>query len=189
MDLKQQLLAYEPVCEQEEHDKQELLRWLDSDLDIYSRDCTAAHLTASGWVVSPDRTQVLMVYHNLYDSWSWMGGHADGDCDLFAVAQREIMEESGLAQVRPISREIFSVEVLSVDGHIKKGKYISTHLHLNVTYLFEADPEAGLAIKPDENSGVAWFGVEEVPLKTSEPWFRDWIYSKLMQKVTRQFNK
>lgn len=189
MKLKEQLLAYKPVCEQEQHDKEELLRWLDSGLDIYSRDCTAAHLTASGWVVSPDRKQVLMVYHNLYNSWSWMGGHADGDFDLFAVAQREIMEESGLKEVRPISREIFSVEVLSVDGHIKKGQYVSTHLHLNVTYLFEADPEASLAIKPDENSGVAWFPVEEVPLKTSEPWFRDWIYSKLIEKVDYSYSK
>ena len=45
-------------------------------------------MTASAWVLSPDRRQVVMVYHNLYHSWSWTGGHADGDRDLLAVAMR-----------------------------------------------------------------------------------------------------
>lgn len=183
MNLKEQIEQYCPVNEQEEKDRQELLMWLNSGLDIYSRSCNAAHLTASAWVVSPDRKRVLMIYHNLYDSWAWLGGHADGMEDLHAVARKEVMEESGLTELRDLSDGIFSLEVLTVDGHEKRGKYVSSHLHLNVTYLFEADPEAPVFIKPDENSGVAWFPTEEVPLKTSEPWFRDRIYSKLMQKV------
>lgn len=124
-----------------------------------------------------------MAYHNLYDSWAWMGGHADGNPDLFSVARKEIMEECGIAEMKALSEDIFSLEILSVDGHEKKGKYVSTHLHLNVTYLFEADPASPIFIKPDENSGVSWFTTEEVPYKTSEPWFRDRIYNKLMDKV------
>ena len=183
MTLREQIAAFLPQNEQEQRDKQELLAWLDSGLDVFSRSCNAAHMTASGWVVSPDRKQVLMIYHNLYDSWAWMGGHADGEEDLHAVARREIMEESGLRELKDLGDGIFSLEVLTVDGHEKRGKYVSSHLHLNVTYLFEADPNAPVFIKPDENSGVAWFRTEEVPLKTSEPWFRDRIYSKLMKKV------
>lgn len=182
MALRDEIMAYAPVNEQEAWDKQELLRWLDSGLDVFSRDCRAAHFTASAWVVSPDRRKVLMVYHNLYDSWAWMGGHADGQQDLFSVARREVMEECGLKELKPLSRDIFSLEVLCVDGHEKKGQYVSSHLHLNVTYLFEADPASPIFIKPDENSGVAWFDVQEVPNKTSEPWFRDRIYAKLMEK-------
>lgn len=182
MALRDEIMAYAPVNEQEAWDKQELQRWLDSGLDVFSRDCRAAHFTASAWVVSPDRKKALMVYHNLYDSWAWMGGHADGQQDLFAVAQREVMEECGLKDLKPLSRDIFSLEVLCVDGHEKKGQYVSSHLHLNVTYLFEADPASPVFIKPDENSGVAWFDVQEVPNKTSEPWFRDRIYAKLMDK-------
>ena len=30
-------------------------------------------MTASAWVVNPGRTKVLMVYHNIYKSWSWLG--------------------------------------------------------------------------------------------------------------------
>lgn len=184
MTLKDQIKAYAPWNEQEAADKGELLAWLDSGLDIYSRSCNAAHLTASGWVVSPDRSMVLMAYHNLYHSWAWLGGHADGMVDLQAVAAKEVMEESGLTELKPLGDGIFSLEVLTVDGHEKRGKYVSSHLHLNVTYLFEADPDAPVFVKPDENSGVGWFTTQEVPSKTSEPWFRDHIYAKLMQKVT-----
>lgn len=184
MELIEAIQNFTPWNEQETHDKAEILRWLNSGTDIFTRNNNAAHLTASSWVVSPDRKQVLMIYHNLYDSWAWMGGHADGEHDLFAVALRETQEESGLTQLLPITNEIYSLEVLTVDGHIKRGCYVSSHLHLNVTYLFEADPALPLRIKPDENSGVAWFPVEEIPNRVSEPWMQKWIYSKLCQKLT-----
>ena len=185
MTLKEQVLAFVPQNEQEETDRLALLAWLDSGIDIYTRRCNAAHLTASGWVVSPDRKKVLMAYHKLYDSWAWLGGHADGMEDLQAVAEKEVREESGLEEVTPLGDGIFSLEILTVDGHEKRGKYVSSHLHLNVTYLFEADPSAPVFIKPDENSGVAWFAVEEVLQKSTEPWFCQRIYSKLMDKVRR----
>ena len=185
MDLLAQITAYTPENEQEAADRLELLRWLESGQELYTRENRAAHLTASAWVVSPDRRLVLMAYHNLYDSWAWLGGHADGDRDLLAVALREVREESGLAEVHPVSPDIFSREILTADGHEKRGQYVSSHLHLNVTYLLEADPAQPVRCKPDENSGVAWFPVEEVPTRTSEPWFRDRIYSKLCRKAAR----
>ena len=120
--LRQQLIAYRPWNEQEERDREELLRRLDSHEDLYTRANTAAHFTASAWVVSPDRKQVLMAYHRLYDSWAWLGGHADGDRDLLAVALREVREESGLTEVRPVSEDLYSLEILTVDGHEKHGR-------------------------------------------------------------------
>lgn len=187
MTLRQQLEAFQPGNEQEVQDKQSLLRWLDSGVDIYSRSCDAAHLTASAWVVSPDRQQVLMVYHNIYNSWAWMGGHADGMTDLLAVAEKEVREECGLKHLTRLSSGIFSLEILTVDGHEKRGKYVGSHLHLNVTYLFEADPAEPVFIKPDENSGVRWFSVNEVPQKVSEPWMQQRIYDKLIARVSRKF--
>ena len=113
----------------------------------------------------------------------WLGGHADGDHDLLAVALREAQEESGLAAVRAVSPELFSVEILTVDGHEKRGHYVPSHLHLNVTYLLEADPALPIRCKPDENSRVGWFGLDEAVAASSEPWFRERIYSKLNAKL------
>lgn len=183
MELVDALNRFRPCNEQEETDKNQILSLLSGGQDLYTRDNTVAHLTASSWVVSPDRKQVLLVYHNLYRSWAWMGGHADGDRDLCRVALRETREESGLQDLTLVSPDIFSLESLTVDGHEKRGKYVSSHLHLNVTYLLEADPRQPIRVKPDENSGVAWFPVEEVAGKVSEPWMMQRIYSKLIEKV------
>ena len=185
MDLLRELAVYRPWNEQEERDCAELLRRLHSGEELYSRDNAAAHLTASAWVVNPDRSQVLMAYHKLYDSWAWLGGHADGDRDLLAVALREVREESGLTDVRPVSEQIYSLEILSVDGHEKRGRYVSSHLHLNVTYLLEADPSAPIRPKPDENSRVGWFSPEDAVAASSEPWFRERIYKKLNEKLAQ----
>lgn len=184
MNLQDALNRYCPFNEQEEQDKTQICSLLGDDT-IYTRDNSVAHLTASAWVVSPDRTQVLLIYHNIYKSWSWMGGHADGERDLCQVALREVREESGLEHVRLLSPDIFSLETLTVDGHIKRGKYVSSHLHLNVTFLLEADPSAPIRVKPDENSGVAWFPVSEVASRVTEPWMQEHIYNKLMEKVKR----
>lgn len=182
-DLINQIERYQPFNEQEEADKFLILQWIRENDNAFLRENTVAHMTASAWVVNKDRSKVLMVYHNIYDSWSWLGGHADGETDLLAVALREVKEEAGISYVRPVSEEIFSLESLTVDGHEKNGVYVSSHLHLNVTYLMEADPEEKVSIKEDENSGVAWFAPEEALERSTEPWFVDRVYKKLIEKM------
>lgn len=124
-----------------------------------------------------------MAYHRIYHSWSWLGGHCDGEEDCLKVALKEVREESGVQNVRPLSDKIFSLEVLAVESHIRKGEYVPTHLHLNVTYLLEADDKEDVQIKEDENSDVAWFGLDEAVSKSEEEWFRTNIYSKLNEKL------
>ena len=182
-DILAALHAFTPGCAQEARDLSQILAHLSAVPDPFSRENTLAHFTASSWVVSPDRSQVLLIYHNLYRSWAWMGGHADGDRNLLAVALRETREESGLNELRVLSDGIFSLETLTVDGHIKRGQYVSSHLHLNVTYLLEADPRDAVRIKPDENSGVRWFPVAEVATAVTEPWMMAHIYQKLLDRV------
>ena len=109
MTLLEQLRAYRPWNGQEARDRDEMVRRLASGEALYTRDNPSAHLTASAWVVSPGRDRVLMAHHNLYHSWAWLGGHADGDRDLLFTAMREVREESGLTHVRPVSEDIFSL--------------------------------------------------------------------------------
>ena len=144
--LIRQIENYPPFNEQEEKDKALILGWIRNNENAFSRENTVAHITASAWVVNKDRSKVLMVYHNIYNSWSWLGGHAD--------------------------------------GHVKKGNYVSSHLHLNITYLLEADSEEQVSVKADENSGVMWFSPEDALEKSTEPWFVEHIYSKLIKKMS-----
>ncbi|MBQ5443784.1 MAG: NUDIX hydrolase [Erysipelotrichaceae bacterium] len=177
------LRAYQPYNIQEEKDKETILSFLERYDDAYERSNELAHMTASAWVVNPDKTKVLMAYHRIYDSWAWLGGHCDGNKDCLAVAIREVREEAGVENVVPLSEDIFSLEVLSVDSHYKRGEYVPTHLHLNVTYLLQADEKEDLHIKEDENSNVSWFGLDEAIERSNEEWFKQNIYKKLNEKL------
>lgn len=128
-----------------------------------------------------------MIYHNIYKSWAWTGGHADGEEDLLNVAIRELKEETGVKNVKVINNDIFSLEIICVNGHVKKGKYVSSHVHLNVTYLLEVDEEETLKIKEDENSGVKWVNIEDVEKVTDEKWVRENIYRKENEKLKKLF--
>ena len=124
MKIIEEIKKYRPCNAQEQRDQALILDFLEKNGDAFLRSNLLAHMTASSWIVNPERTKTLMVYHNLYDSWSWTGGHADGETDLLSVALREAREETGIEHVRPLSPEIFSLEVLTVDGHEKRGAVV-----------------------------------------------------------------
>lgn len=183
MNLYEQLQQYHPYNEQEANDCDVMLGLLEKEPNIFLRENRTAHFTASSWLLNREHDKVLMIYHNIYHSWAWTGGHADGEEDLLAVAIREAEEETGVTGIVPIKDGIYSLEILTVDGHEKRGAYVPSHLHLNITYLLEADEEAVLRIKPDENSGVKWFPLEEALKASSEPWMVERVYKKLNEKL------
>ena len=182
-DLINQLQSYQSFNEQEEADRQVMLELLQTTDNIFYRTNLLAHFTASAWVVNKAHTHVLMAFHNIYQTYAWLGGHADGEEDLLSVALREVKEESGIHTVKPITEGIYSLETIEVNGHEKKGKYVPSHLHLNVTYLLEADDTESLHIKQDENSAVSWFPIDQVLNVIDEPWMVERIYKKLNQKL------
>ncbi len=189
MSIREDISNYVPFNVQEEKDRETILSYLQTYENAFFRENLLAHMTASAWVVNRDRTKVLMAYHRIYDSWAWLGGHCDGNEDCLEVAMKEVREEAGVKTVRPVSEDIFSLEVLSVDSHYKRGEYVPTHLHLNVTYLLEADEGEALSVKEDENKDVGWFGLEEAVERSSEKWFRENIYAKLNEKLKEIYHE
>ncbi len=180
-----QIAEYKPYNRREICDQRLILSLMDRFPDIFERTNLAAHMTASCWITNFERNKVLMAYHNLYNSFAWLGGHADGNFDLLQVAMTKAMEESSLSEVKPVSEEIYSMEVLTVDGHIKNGIYVPSHLHCNVTFLLEADDRLSVKAKPDENSAVCWFGTDEVLSGVSEPWMVEHVYQTLLKRMEK----
>ena len=185
MNLLEKIRNYQPTNEQETHDKEQMLWFMERHPDYLERSNAIAHFTASIWTVNKERTKTLMVYHNIYNSWSWIGGHADGEEDLCAVAMRELEEETGVKHAKLISTDIFSVETLTVDGHMKKGVYVPCHLHFNVTFLAEAEESETLIVQEAENQAVKWWTFEEAMKASTEPWMVEHIYKKLVEKVLK----
>ncbi len=173
---------YEPCNEQEKKDKEIILRYSKIFNDILTRENEIIHITSSGFVVNKNRDKVLMVYHNIYNSWAWTGGHADGDEDLLNVAMREVKEETGVENIKPITKDIISIDMLTVFGHIKNSKYIASHLHASVAYLIEADERDLLKVKLDENSGVKWIPINEIDSYSSEEHMKK-VYRKIVNKL------
>ncbi len=188
MKLRDCIANYSPCCEQEAADRRLMLKYMDENSDILLRSNETAHFSASAWVVNPDRNRVLMIYHNIYRSWAWPGGHADGEEDLLAVAMREVREETGIVELKSAHDGLFSLEILPVEPHMKRGAFVSAHLHLNLTYLLEAPDAQALCIKPDENSGVRWFALDAAIEACSEPAMRI-VYQKLNKKLRREESK
>lgn len=180
--MKELLEKYIPYNEQEAKDKEVMLKYLHDFDNVYTRENEYGHFTASSWIVNKDRTKVLMIYHNIYDSWGWTGGHADGETNLYNVAVREANEETGITDLKPLVDGIFSIEILTVNGHVKRGKYVSSHVHLNVTYLFEADDTIPLRIKEDENSGVKWVDIDKAVELSTEDNMKV-VYKKIIDKL------
>ena len=187
-ELRRAIEAYTPCNEQERRDRQLLLAALERLDTPLTRDNPFAHFTASSWIVNPARTHVLMAWHNIYKTWAWTGGHADGESDLLAVALREAREETGVKRLRAVRTDIYSVEILPVNAHVKRGQFVSAHLHLNVTYLLEADEAQPLRPKSDENSAVAWRTLEEAAENREEPVMAV-IYRKLNEKLSQSVTR
>ena len=180
--LRRAIDAYIPCNDQERRDRELLIQAIDRLETPLTRGNPFAHFTASCWIVNPARSRALRAWHNIYRTWAWTGGHADGESDLLAVALREAREETGIERIQPVSPDIYSLEILPVNAHVKRGQFVSAHLHLNVTYLLEADDVQPLRPKPDENSAVAWLPLDEAADNREEP-FMAVVYRKLNGKL------
>lgn len=188
MKFIEDLRKYIPYNAQEAKDKKYMLDYFKKCDDFLFRS-SFNHVSASSWIVNEDFSKILLIYHNIYNSWSWTGGHADGCGDLLYVAIKEAKEETGLVDIKVLSEDIFSIESLCVNGHIKNGEYISSHIHLNFTYLLQANSNDPLFIKEDENSGVRWFDMNRVITASNEEWMNEHIYKKLNEKLLMFQNK
>lgn len=181
-ELRERIVNYVPYDEQEESDKEYILKFIDTFDDVLTRKNIFGHFCSSAFVVNKNRSKVLMIYHNIYNSWAWPGGHADGESDLLGVAMREVMEETGIKNLKPLSKDFYAIDVLPVKSHIKRGKFVSSHIHLNATYIFEADENEKLLIKEDENSGVNWIDIDKMVSSSSEGHMKK-VYAKLVDKL------
>lgn len=182
MPFKNQIIEYSPINEQEENDKKIMLNYINHFYDnILTRENKIAHMTSSGLILNKTIDKVLMIHHNIYNTWTWTGGHADGISDMLEVAIKEAKEETGLTSIEPLAKEIASIDILPVWGHSKKGNYVSAHLHLNSAYILIADENHKLVVNQEETSGVKWIDVDVLSQYSNEPYLIG-VYKKIISK-------
>lgn len=183
MNIRKQIEEFIPYNEQEEIDKKYFLKFIDTFDDVLTRDNMFGHFSASAFVVNKDRTRMVVVYHIINNGWMYPGGHADGEDDLLSVAIREVEEETGL-KTKVLDNNIFSIQSGPVIGHIKRGKYVPSHIHFDCVYLLEADDTVDLVYKEDESNGVKWIDFKDA-FDESIVEFNRPIHKKIIEKLER----
>jgi len=170
--LLEKLSRYRPVDEREMEMLDRLRSFVEGNSDCFERSLKVGHITGSAWVVDQTRSQALLVHHRKLNKWLQPGGHADGDPDVLRVALREAREESNLEVIRPVSDEIFDVDIHVIPARAGEPE----HLHYDVRFLFEADPNAPLLVS-HESRAVAWAPLAKIPELNSE--------ESLMRMITK----
>ena len=123
----------------------------------YHRDHLPGHITGSAWVTDTSRTKVLLLHHAKLDRWLQPGGHADGDENVLAVAQRELEEETGITTTKLLLSEIYDLDIHPIPAR----KDFPAHFHYDVRFLFEASAESAIEVS-DESFDVKWIDVDSL---------------------------
>ncbi len=179
----EEIKKYEPVNLIEKSDYNSFIEFINVFKEkAFFRSNLIGHISSSCIVVNQKHDKILLAYHLIYDSYAWLGGHADGMFDLKEVAKKELIEETGLKKFKELYNGIASIEVLNVDRHIKNGVNVSSHLHFNVSYLFEGDDNYPLVINEKENSDVKWFRIEDIDNVIEEK-NMILIYKKILERL------
>ncbi|WP_304509201.1 NUDIX hydrolase [Anaerotignum sp.] len=183
MNMFQLIKKYQPYNKEEEKEKQAILDLLEQTKEkVLFRSSQFVHATATAMVLNEKKNKVLMIKHNIFDTWACVGGHADGESNLLYVARKELQEETGVVDATPISKEILSLDILLVAGHYKKEVFVPNHLHINATFVFLANEKVKLTVKEDENSDVAWIPIKEIGSYCKEENFVK-VYKKIIEKI------
>jgi len=154
------------------------IAFVETHPDCLLRACAPGHLTGSAWIVDPSRTRTLLTHHRKLDKWLQLGGHADGDPDLRAVALREAQEESGLTRLCVVSAAIFDV-----DRHlIPARKAEPEHYHYDLRFVIEADPAEPLVVT-SESKDLAWVSVADVTALNPEESMARMVRKTLSRQV------
>lgn len=154
--IKDLLSSYTPLDETEGNFVLEFEAFLDAHEDVTTRDNTAGHITASGFVVRQDRAQILLVHHKKISQWFQPGGHLEPeDQSLQQAAAREVLEETGLT-LSPSEDAIFDIDIHSIPEH----KGVEEHKHYDIRFLFITNIKD--FIVSDESHDVKWINIEEM---------------------------
>lgn len=168
---------YEAKTKKEAEDKDHLLR-LDERLISVDRSAPY-HYTTSSMVLDREKNKLLMIYHKIYRSWSWPGGHVEEGEELFYSALRELYEETGLRHAKPLSEKPIALELMPVASHERKGEKVDSHFHINFCFGFWGE-EGDTLLHPDENR--MWVPVDKLDAFVAEDHMLP-IYRELLERM------
>ena len=159
--LLAQLDAYNPINSEEIAFKKDMRCFITENEHCFERTLSSGHITGSAWVVNYSFSKALLTHHSKLDRWLQLGGHADGNTDIIAVASKEAEEESGLESLELVSKSIFDIDIHTIPAH----KIEPEHLHYDIRFLFKADENEILHVS-SESKSLKWIPLEQLSVYT-----------------------
>lgn len=167
-ELRAQLLALDLTDRADEQQSRvEMIELLETRADCFLRSAFPAHFTGSAFVVNSDGSRMLLHHHRKLDRWLQFGGHCDGDENVLRVAQREALEESGIADLIVASARPFDLDIHEIPAHRDEP----THWHYDIRYVLIA-PEGAVHNISDESNELRWFSADEMETLPLDGGFR-----------------
>ncbi len=156
--FREQLVALDLTQRADEQQSRDrMLELLDTRADCFLRSAFPAHFTGSAFVVNADGSRMLLHHHRKLDRWLQFGGHCDGDENVLRVAQREALEECGIADLIVASARPFDLDIHEIPAHRDEP----THWHYDVRYVLIAPDGAPHGIS-SESKELRWLTADEM---------------------------
>jgi 8-oxo-dGTP pyrophosphatase MutT (NUDIX family) len=143
--------------EEEKHHHVQLTQFITDNPDCFERG-RIGHICGSAWIINHEQTHALLTHHKKLDSWFQLGGHADGDPDIPAVALKEAYEESGIEGLTLYGQAIYDIDVHPIPNKCA--------VHYDVRYLILAPYNAQYVVS-DESHDLAWVPLNKITDYTS----------------------
>ncbi len=131
--------------------------------DCFERSLPSGHVTGSAWLVDVTGTRVLLTHHRKLGIWVQLGGHADGNPDVRAVALAETREESGLADVALLEAGAFDIDIHRIPARGVEPE----HEHYDVRFALQAIGSQQYRVSA-ESHDLAWVAIDRLNEYTDE---------------------
>jgi 8-oxo-dGTP pyrophosphatase MutT (NUDIX family) len=173
-DLKAQLAAHRPSTDRESEFVARMLELLGAGETAFSRDhYRPGHFTASAFVLSPSRRELLLILHAKLGLWLQPGGHVEpDDRSLHHAAIREVREEVGLVDLEPLGSSLLDVDIHDIPA----SATAPSHLHFDVRFLFAT---ATAELRPADDARAARW----VDLNDPTEWRSDESVMRAVRRV------
>jgi 8-oxo-dGTP pyrophosphatase MutT (NUDIX family) len=157
-ELLDDVRAYRPFDERERAMQARLVAFLQAHGQrAFDRALPPGHITASAWIVDPERLHCVLLHHRKLERWLQLGGHVDGDPDVRRAALREAREESGLRTLRMIADDVYDIDVHRIPARGAEPE----HDHYDLRFALEADPREPL-VRNEESHDVRWIALSDL---------------------------
>lgn len=162
--LLQLLKAYTPLDAADHVQADTIATFVRSTPSCFLRMHLSGHITGSAWLVDNSETRVLLTHHKKLGKWLQLGGHADGNPDILAVARREAAEESGLSDIAVVTTAIFDLDVHPIPARANEP----AHHHYDIRFALKATGSEKFVVSAESNT-LAWVEIDRVHELTDEP--------------------